>query len=1152
MKVSFNRQLYIGFAVSILLLAFITATTYKTSENQKKEADWVEHTHEVVNHIKQLQLNILMLRSNARAYSITADTGALSRYKKLEKRIATQMRDLRRMMTDNPGQVKIVDSMELVFDEFVAARNNAAAPLVFPSRETISSILLTDEKNLNELRELTDKLAVNENKLLVTRKAKSNQSSNLVNMVLIGGMIVVLGIVTGLMYVIRNEFKRRKFAEIQLTESFAELEQLNTESVQKNWLLTGLAELNNALQGSNTLAGLGDGLLKSLTQYLGLPAAALYIVEEPTDKHRLLTTLGVSGKISSEHNSNNSGLIAHAISQRKLYIAKDIPANYWRLQSALGDSVSGQLAFLPVEYKGQVEAVIELGSFNGFNRQQVNFLEMAANSIAVAINSAQSNERVARLLEQVQEQSHILINQQEELRQANEELTSQTEILTASEEELKVREEELRQINAELEEKNEAVELARQDLSLKAKELEIAGKYKSEFLANMSHELRTPLNSILILAKLLSENKSSNLTDKQVEYTKIIHKSGSDLLELINDILDLSKIEAGKSNLQVETVALKDVDYDISQLFKVVASEKKINFTAEIDETAPETIQTDKQKLEQILKNLLSNAFKFTAAGGKIKLVFGCGATPAFLTNESLKKYDRLVCINVKDNGIGIAKEKQQVIFEAFQQADGSTNRKYGGTGLGLSICRELVKILGGELHLHSEEGKGSTFSVYLPLNGPAEVVGTDAPAIDLKEETVQEPLITQLPALTANDDRADIEDSDKTLLIVEDDKEFASILADFAREKNFKVLVALQGDEGLMLARKYKPAAIILDLHLPVIDGFSLLKIFKQDDALANIPVHVISASEDVGKTLSKNVMAYLQKPVTRQQLDDVFSQIGKTLKNGVKRILVLSGDYLSNDVFRNLVQERFNGVVCDYMDTVESALIALEHIEYDCIVADAGANVNAARFTLKKLDSKIGQHKIPVILYIDAPLSPADELEFKKMSDVIIHDADLSKERLMNELELFLYKIQQQKRRPVAKHTAAPVTGVDAKLYNKKVLLVDDDMRNLFALSSVFEEQKMHVITASDGRDALEQLKENKDIDIVLMDIMMPEMDGYEAMRKIRNELQLNKLPVIALTAKAMTGDKEKCIEAGASDYISKPVDVSKLLSLMCVWIA
>jgi len=596
-------------------------------------------------------------------------------------------------------------------------------------------------------------------------------------------------------------------------------------------------------------------------------------------------------------------------------------------------------------------------------------------------------------------------------------------------------------------------------------------------------------------------------------------------------MLDLAKIESGKIELHFEKVKTESIASDMKELFNVVAKEKEVAFTTSIEPSVPEFISTDKQRVEQILKNLLSNAFKFTEKHGQVKLTL----------YVSPKVNTRMLHIEVTDTGIGIPLEKQQLIFEAFQQADGSTNRRYGGTGLGLSISKELIKLLGGEIHVQSKEGEGSTFTVYLPLV-PGIMQATESEEKNIIHDTVYKPF----PPQNIQDDKNSITQNDKVILIIEDDVQFASLLRDFAREHNYKAVIALQGDEGLLFAKKYKPDAIILDIKLPVIDGWTILRLLKDDEALKHIPVHVITGADN-NISASGNIISYLKKPVDKQDIENAFEMLMENTLTKFKRLLILEGEHLNDDSLNKFIEKKHFDAACTYVKSTGEMLTELNKNSFDAVIADTGKDLSKAKDDLKKLKNEIDKYNLPIIIYIDADISPNDELELMKVSDVVIREAEMSKNRLMNELELFFHKVDESKE-------PKPVINVtDEKIFNdKKVLLVDDDMRNVFVLSNILEDNKMKVIPAVNGKDALNELRKNPDTNIILMDLMMPEMDGYEAMRQIRNEPGFEMLPIIALTAKAMKDDRQKCIEAGASDYITKPVDINKLLSLMRVWLS
>jgi signal transduction histidine kinase/CheY-like chemotaxis protein len=874
-------------------------------------------------------------------------------------------------------------------------------------------------------------------------------------------------------------------------------------------------------------------VLASITKYLELPAAAFYIVDDADERLELKNAVGLvpKGETSFSLKEFPGGIPAN----KEVQVIKDVPANFWAIQSSMGKAVPGEIAILALYFGADLKGVIELANFKSFSGEEIDLLKVISDNIAIALNTAQATEKIMNLFVQVQEQKETLENQQEELRQSNEELTRQTEVLQASEEELKVQEEELRHINTELEEKNEAVELARQALQAKAKELDEISRYKSEFLANMSHELRTPLNSILILANMLADNKKANLTDKQVEYASIIHKSGTDLLNLINDILDLSKIEAGKIELQITETAISGIIDDITPPFVILAENKRLHFNTTIESDLPPSIFTDKLRLEQIIKNLLSNAFKFTEAGGSIALHF-------FVTNTNNAE-GKVLSVSVTDTGIGIAADKQRLIFEAFQQADGSTSRRYGGTGLGLSISRELIRILGGQITLISEQGVGSTFTVHVPVSQLLPVMNQTGQPVKVLQVTNSLAQQTQI-----KDDRDDIEQGDKVMLIIEDDVKFAFILQSFARDRNYKTIVAVTGDEGLEFASKYVPSAIILDIQLPVLDGWSILHALKNNNRLKNIPVHIISV-DDSSDGKAEGAIAYLKKPVSKEALEKAFTDIAGHIKAYFKKILFYSAGEGKNDGLQKLLDDRKMDATVSYTTTAQQTLDNLKTEPYDCIIVDIGSNINAGIMQLNTLKEADVLNDRQVIICLDRDISREDEWKLKKFSSIVIRDSAQASQRLIDELELFLYKIQQVQKAPLI--TTASITD-DHVLAGKKILLADDDMRNVFALNVALEEHRMIVYTANDGKEALDVLGKNKDIALVLMDIMMPEMDGYEAIHHIRNTMQLKQLPVIALTAKAMQGDKEKSMEAGASDYITKPVDMSRLLSLMRVWLS
>jgi CheY-like chemotaxis protein len=805
--------------------------------------------------------------------------------------------------------------------------------------------------------------------------------------------------------------------------------------------------------------------------------------------------------------------------------------------------------------------VIEIGTVHAITDLDLQLLKTVTESIGIAINSSQARALQKELLEETQRQSEELEAQQEELKQTNEQLNVQTGMLERSEAELRAQQEELQQTNEELEEKanlleeqKEKLELAKMDVENKAHELESTSKYKSEFLANMSHELRTPLNSILILSQLLAENKSKSLSPKDIEFATNIFNSGSDLLTLINEILDLSKVEAGKIEIEINEVPVSDLTNGLKQLFTEVAKSKNIGFNILFDEAKfPSPLQTDKQRLEQILRNLLSNAFKFTDRDGTIELRIDVQQPEAPLRSEKLRRLPEVVVFSVSDTGIGIPESKQGIIFEAFQQADGSTKRKFGGTGLGLSISLELAGALGGEIHLESEQGKGSTFTLYLPLEFDKANVTRGEKNIEIRKPAAKKemPVIpphVPSPHNEAEDDRYQLRDGDKTILIIEDDGAFAKVLLDIARDKGYKGILAHQGNTGLSLARYYRPDAIILDMKLPVLDGSEVLKLLKNDPELRHIPVQIMSGYDRRKEGLELGAFDFIRKPLTQDAVHGAFDRIQDFINRKLKKLLVVEDDPAQNKTIRELIG---NGDIKSFAaHTGQEAYNMLLDERFDCIIIDLGLPDMTGFELMEKIKESDQLSRIPIIVYTGRDMNKDEVRQLEKLANTVVLKTTDSKERLLDETALFLHRVEselpKEKQQIIRK-----LHRTEEILKHKKVLIVDDDMRNIYSLTNVMEEEGMKCFVAENGKVAIELLEKQPGIDIVLMDIMMPEMDGYEATMAIRRIDTFNKLPIIALTAKAMKGDREKCLEAGMSDYVSKPVNIDQLLSLMRVWL-
>jgi CheY-like chemotaxis protein/signal transduction histidine kinase len=937
------------------------------------------------------------------------------------------------------------------------------------------------------------------------------------------------------------------------------LQELSRENETRHWLLTGNSELNDLMRGEQEIRELAQEVVRKLTVYLNAQIGAIYLSE---NEH-----LRLVGSYAFHHRKDNNnvfkvgeGLVGQAALEKKPIVFSQVPDDYIKINSGLGNTTPKNIIVYPFLYDEQVKGVIEVGSARVFSEYDMKFLEMVAENIGIAFNSSQSRTILKELLEETQRQTEELEAQQEELRQINEELQEKSNLLEESEAELKAQQEELQQTNEELEEQanlleeqKNKLEVAKMDIETKARELEITNKYKSEFLANMSHELRTPLNSILILAQLLGENKNKVLGTKEVEFAKNIYSSGTDLLNLINEILDLSKVESGKIELEVEEVDIHEIKENLQSTFREVAVNKEIDFEINQQVNGETSLITDKQRLEQILRNLLSNAYKFTDRGGRVTLDILAVTPPHRLRNRRLRQLTEVLAFSVTDTGIGIPENKQAVIFEAFQQADGSTKRKYGGTGLGLSISRELANALGGEIQLKSEEGKGSTFTLYLPSTYDASMAVPTEKEVSIKRKP--EKILAQHVAAAdfisheeVSDDRYGIKENDKVILIVEDDVQFANIMLDFVREKGYKGILAHQGNMGLSLARHYRPDAIILDMKLPVMDGSEVLKHLKNDPELRHIPVQVISGYDRRNEGFELGAFDFIKKPITQNELNSAFGRIEEFISRKLKKLLIVEDNKQQNMAIKELLSNSDVKAYSAY--TGEEAFGMMQKERFDCIIIDLGLPDMGGLELLERVKASDELNKVPVIVYTGKELSKVESSRLNKLANTVVLKTVDSTERLLDETILFLHsveaKLPKEKQQIIRK-----LHRTDEVLKNKKVLIVDDDMRNIYSLTNALEEEGVRCITAENGKEAIKVLKEQSDTDIILMDVMMPEMDGYEATREIRKLSQFNKLPIIALTAKAMKGDREKCLEAGMSDYVAKPVNMEQLLSLMRVWL-
>jgi HAMP domain-containing protein/CheY-like chemotaxis protein/signal transduction histidine kinase len=976
-----------------------------------------------------------------------------------------------------------------------------------------------------------------------------------------------------------------------LNEMIRNLRETTSKNAEQDWLKTNLAKFTRMMQGQKNLSTVSQMILSELAPVVGAAHGVFYTMDQGVSgvveeaRLKLAATYAYKERKSlAKEFRLGEGLVGQAAVEKQRILLTNVPDDYVQINSGLGEAKPLNIIVLPIVFEGAVRAVMELASFNRFSDTYQSFLDQLTESIGVVLNTIQANMRTEELLAQSQSLAEELQAQQEELTETNKRLEQQAKSLQASEEMLKTQQEELQQSNAELEEKarllqaqneeverkNREVEEAKGQVEEKARQLALTSKYKSEFLANMSHELRTPLNSLLILAKLLADNPESNLTEKQVEFAKTIYGSGVDLLTLINDILDLSKIESGMMTVSLADLPFSELNDFVEGNFRQVANDKNLEFHIDTAQDLPPSIHTDVTRLQQVLKNLLSNAFKFTDQGHVDLRIEPArsGWTPG---HDVLDRAPAVIAFSVEDTGIGIVDDKQRIIFEAFQQADAGTTRKYGGTGLGLSISREIARLLGGEIRLTSELGKGSMFTLYVPQNylqpswlddkdGLRRVEVSEASPRSASSPTdlrsyrnkaavpPQEDLPTIVIEEQIPDDRDKIQPGDRVVMIVEDDVNFARILLDMAREKGFRGLVASRGETALNLAKRYRPDAITLDIALPDMEGWTVLDRLKHEKATRHIPVHIISVEEEGKRGLKLGAFAQLEKPATKEALDDAFAKIRGFVERPNRSLLIVEDNEQQRTAITELIGE--DDVEITAVGTGEEALQILRERHFDCMVLDLGLPDMSGFEFIDRMKNEVGRQDIPIVVYTGRELTRKEEIELKRMAEAIIIKDVRSPDRLLDETALFLHRVEanlpEGKRQILEQlHESDPI------LAGKKALIIDDDMRNIYALTSLLERHKMKVHYAESGAEGIDLLHRSDDIDVVLMDVMMPAMDGYEAMRRIRSEEQYKNLPMIALTAKAMKGDREKCMEAGASDYITKPIDAQQLVSLLRVWL-
>ena len=964
----------------------------------------------------------------------------------------------------------------------------------------------------------------------------------------------------------------------ELSRSFSEmtekLRRLLDDNGRKSWVQDGQAGLNDSMRGEQSIAELCKNTVSYLAKYLDMQTGAMYVIDDDKQLHLTGTYAWSKRKQSKNSFELGEGMVGQAALEQQPIELSELPDNYMVVESGLGLATPNAAIILPLIYEGEVKGVLEFALFKTLTDEQKLFLEESIEKIAIAINSAQYRTRVDDLLEKTTKQSAAMKEQQEELKAVNDELENRAKVLEESQEELQAQSEEMQKSNAELEEKTEMlqqqkaeiernnldIEMSRKVLEEKAKELEQASKYKSEFLANMSHELRTPLNSLLLLAQMLADNDEGNLTEDQIESAQVIYNGGKELLELINDILDLSKVEAGKMSINLEDVDIEELCDSTRTLFKPLADDRGLEFQVEVAEGTTRNILSDSQRVMQILKNFLSNGFKFTEFGGVYVNI-------ANVCSESEHDLQTYVAFSVRDTGIGIAAEKQQAIFEAFQQADGSTSRKYGGTGLGLAISREMSTLLGGYIGVESKEGEGTTFTLYLPDNAVCSLsaekvyaesysptvsegvsgnrkVALPKPAANKKDDSDSKLSVNSEQAKTVPEKV--LPSNKKSLLIIEDDTHFSGILSQIAHNHHFESLHAYTGNQGLQLAREHTPKAIILDLGLPDMSGKEVLEQLKNDEVTRDIPVHIISG-EDLSEHPDTPALGFLTKPVTVGDIENVFKVFTSAISADTNHVLLLDPDSDSRAHLKKMLDRK--GLNTGEASTAEDALASMQDQHWQCLVMEVDLPDATGLEFLKQLHSATSGDMPTIVIHTSKQLSRQEYDGLQQYSNTMIVKGELASERVMDEVSLFIHSIEKASPDKAGKEEVAEIK--DKCLEGHKILLVDDDLRNTFALSKGLQALGLEVVIADNGQNALDKLDEEEGIELVLMDIMMPIMDGYEATRQIRLTPDFKDIPVIALTAKAMSDDKAKCIDAGANDYMTKPVDLGKLTEMIKLWL-
>ena len=1140
------RSLLAGFVVAALATLIIAIVNFRSAETRAAAVQAMDRTTMAMRQLNLFNSAIKDAETGQRGYLLMGDTAYLQPYQLAISAMERQMAGLKASTADDPIQRRLVVQLDELsrqklreLDETIELRKSG-------NGVEAMALMRTDAgKNImDRIRDVASDLFTLQSQQLETRRQNWVDAATLSTYYSWGGSAVLLALIFLSAAMTAREYRAKAL---------------------QSWVSAGISGLGQRIQGDHRLEDIGQLALEYLATYLKAHVGAGYVAD-CNGGFSLFGGYALPRERLAEKLLRDEGLVGQAARSRQLLHVRDVPAAYLPVSSSMGQAKPAELLVAPAVENGEVFAVIELGFYRPVSDAERSLLERASEMLAVAIRSGIDRNRMQDLLEETQRQSEELQTQQEELRVNNEELEQQSRILQESQAQMEVQQTELEQTNAHLEEQTQQLEHQREQLlraqsamTDKAHELELASQYKSEFLANMSHELRTPLNSTLILAKLLADNKPGNLSTDQVKYAQTIYAAGNDLLALINDILDLSKIESGQATVDVEPVNIARALQTLVDPLRPLAQEKGLKLTASVAPDVPAGMETDPLRLGQVLKNLVSNALKFTEKG----------AVALYVSRNS----DDTLSFAVKDTGIGIPAHQQELIFEAFRQADGSTHRKYGGTGLGLSISRDLAKLLGGTISVQSTPGEGSVFTLVLPLRlvtpqpaqsesqqqeptSDADGTTSNPPANHATRQTGTQPAFggpsTASAAIAAAVQSAPRRAGARSILVIEDDERFAHILCDLAREMDFECHLAHNAADGLAFAAHSLPSAIVLDVNLPDFSGLGVLDQLKRNPATRHIPVHVVSVADYSKEAMGRGAIGYALKPVKRDELVQALQLLEAKFTQSLHRVLVVEDDERQRESVRHLLSSEDVEIV-----GAGTAAEALEHLRgstFDCMVMDLNLPDLSGYELLQQMTEQDGVSFPPVIVYTGRALSRDEEQQLRRFSKSIIIKDARSPERLLDEVTLFLHQVEAELS---AEHRQMlqVARNRETALEGRTVLVVEDDVRNVFALSSILEPTGIRVEIARNGREALNMLArmgnaDSPSIDLVLMDIMMPEMDGYTAMREIRSRPEWRRLPIIALTAKAMKDDQEKCLAAGANDYIAKPLDVEKLLSLVRVW--